>query len=82
MVSGVRRWKMGPGPEWCQFSFSHHITNFDPTDSPFFMLVGTVVKREADLSMNLALTGAREKVIDYSVAYIGVLKQPSHLILC
>ena len=35
------------------------------------MLVGTVAKREADLSMNLALTGAREKVIDYSVAYIG-----------
>merc|ERR1711974_421098 len=33
-------------------------------------VVGTVVKREADLSMNLALTGAREKVIDYSVAYI------------
>ena len=28
-------------------------------------------KREADLSMNLALTGAREKVVDYSVAYIG-----------
>ena len=28
-------------------------------------------KRGADLSMNLALTGAREKVVDYSVAYIG-----------
>ena len=30
-----------------------------------------VAKREADLSMNLALTGARERVIDYSVAYMG-----------
>ena len=30
-----------------------------------------MAKKEADLSMNLALTGAREKVIDYSVAYIG-----------
>ena len=37
----------------------------------FCLLVGTVEKREADLSMNLALTGAREKVVDYSVAYIG-----------
>ena len=35
------------------------------------LLVGTVEKRKADLSMNLALTGAREKVVDYSVAYIG-----------
>ena len=35
------------------------------------MLVGAVEKREADLSMNLALTGAREKVVDFSVAYIG-----------
>ena len=37
----------------------------------FCLKVGTVEKREADLSMNLALTGAREKVVDYSVAYIG-----------
>ena len=35
------------------------------------MLVGTVENRQADLSMNLALTGAREKVIDYSAPYIG-----------
>ena len=41
------------------------------TGSQSFMLVGAVEKRQADLSMNLALTGAREKVVDYSVAYIG-----------
>ena len=35
-------------------------------------------KRGADLSMNLALTGAREKVVDYSVAYIG----QSHRLHC
>ena len=37
----------------------------------FYILVGTLAKREADFSMNLALTGERERVIDYSVAYMG-----------
>ena len=39
-------------------------------------------KRRADLSMNLALTGAREKVVDYSVAYIGQSRHSHCLSFC
>ena len=82
MVSGEGRWRTGLGPEWWKFLFflfqkclffgvvailfSKLFAFYN-----FCLLVGTVEKKEADLSMNLALTGAREKVVDYSVAYIG-----------
>ena len=49
-----------------------HLSSLYFTKLNFFMLVGTVESRQADLSMNLALTGAREKVVDYSAAYIGL----------
>ena len=48
-----------------------HLSSLYFTKFKFCMLVGTVESRQADLSMNLALTGAREKVIDYSAPYIG-----------
>ena len=54
------------GMEFVHLSFLYF------TKLNFFMLVGTVESRQADLSMNLALTGAREKVVDYSAAYIGL----------
>ena len=58
-------------------SDGERILDLDFTKLKFCMLVGTVENRQADLSMNLALTGAREKVIDYSAPYIG-----SYLRLC
>ena len=39
-------------------------------------VVGSVEKSQADFSLNLVLTGQREKAVDFGLPYIGELLTP------